>query len=227
MSEVSQNLLKIRKRIDGAASKCGTKPEEIRIVGVVKGVPEEKIEEAISAGLIELGENKAQDILKKYEIFGDRIKWHFVGTLQTNKVKQIVGFVDLIHSLDRISLAEEINKRAEKIRKKQKALVQVNVSGEESKSGIKPEELHGFLEKISKYKNLNIEGLMTIAPLVDNSEKTRLVFKGLVDLFMAEKKKFQSLKYLSMGMTDDFEVAVEEGANMVRIGRAIFFHGKD
>lgn len=195
------------------------------MVAVTKTATIEQTKEAISAGVRIIGENKVQEAKKKYQILTGDIEWHLVGHLQTNKVKYAVEIFDLIHSVDSIKLAKEIDKRSLQFGKITNVLVEVNVSGEETKYGIRPEEVELFLGEISKFSGIRIRGLMTIAPIVKNKEEVRPYFKELKEL--SEKMRNKNIKnvkmdYLSMGMTDDFEVAIEEGANMIRIGRGVF-----
>lgn len=195
------------------------------MVAVTKTATIEQTKEAISAGVRIIGENKVQEAKKKYQILTGDIEWHLVGHLQTNKVKYAVEIFDLIHSVDSIKLAKEIDKRSLQFGKITNVLVEVNVSGEETKYGIRPEEVELFLGEISKFSGIRIRGLMTIVPIVKNKEEVRPYFKELKEL--SEKMRNKNIKnvkmdYLSMGMTDDFEVAIEEGANMVRIGRGVF-----
>lgn len=205
-------------------------PAAITIIAVSKGRTLEQIKETIAAGISDIGENRVQEALGKYnrlQAQGCRlqVRWHMVGHLQTNKAKEAVKVFDLIHSVDSLHLACEIEKQAAKINKIQDILIQVNSSGEVSKFGLKPDETIGVIKEIAELKNLNIRGLMTIAPLVDNPEKARVYFrllKELRDRINELRLTSYELRVLSMGMTDDFEVAIEEGSNMLRIGRAIF-----
>lgn len=195
------------------------------MVAVTKTATIEQTKEAISAGVRIIGENKVQEAKKKYQILTGDIEWHLVGHLQTNKVKYAIEIFDLIHSVDSIKLAKEIDKRSLQFGKITNVLVEVNVSGEGTKYGIRPEETEIFLGEIYKFSGIRVRGLMTIAPIVKNKEEIRPYFKELKEL--SEKIRNKNIKnvkmdYLSMGMTDDFEVAIEEGANMVRIGRGVF-----
>ncbi|MHC2994843.1 MAG: YggS family pyridoxal phosphate-dependent enzyme [Candidatus Atribacteria bacterium] len=219
------NLEKINERIKKAALKANRNPDEIKLVAVTKTATIEQTKEAISAGVRIIGENKVQEAKKKYQILTGDIEWHLVGHLQTNKVKYAVEIFDLIHSVDSIKLAKEIDKRSLQFGKITNVLVEVNVSGEETKYGIRPEEIELFLGEISKFSGIRVMGLMTIAPIVKNKEEVRPYFKKLRELSKKinnENIKNVKMDYLSMGMTDDFEVAIEEGANMVRIGRGVF-----
>ena len=222
---IADNFIAVTQRIAKSCEKSGRPSGDVELVCVTKEADAGQIGEAIGIGVHAIGENRVQDALAKYRIIGDKAAWHLIGHLQTNKVKDALGMFSLIHSLDSVRLAEEIDKEAKKIEKVQDVLVQVNVSGEESKFGIAPGELEVFLKETSLYKNINIRGLMTIAPLADNPEKSRPYFRMLRELRdkinMIHDTRF-TIHDLSMGMTDDFEIAIEEGSTMVRIGRAIF-----
>lgn len=211
----------IKQQIIEACLRVKRNPEEVRVIAVTKYVSTERANEALQAGIINLGENRDEGLLRKWEELRDKPVWHYIGSLQTRKVKNIVNIVEYIHSLDRISLAEEINKRAEH---KVKCLVQVNVSGEKSKHGLPAEEVLTFIESLRKFEHISVEGLMTMAPLTDNESKIRECFHKLSEL----RKQVQALNLdyapcteLSMGMSNDFEIAIEEGATMVRIGTAL------
>ena len=228
MEIIKNNLEIINEKIKKAALKVERNPEEIKLVAVTKTATIEQIEEAIKAGVKIIGENKVQEAKEKYQIITADIEWHLVGHLQTNKVKYAVEIFDCIHSVDSIKLAEEIDKRSLQFGKTTNVLVEVNVSGEETKCGIKPEEVEPFLKEISKFSRIRVRGLMTIAPIVEDKEEVRPYFRRLRELSKEIKSKnIKNVKmdYLSMGMSEDFEIAIEEGANMVRIGRGIFgFH---
>ncbi len=221
---VCQNLQRIEEKILQACQKAGRKREEITLLGASKYADAEKIRQAYWCGVKVFGESRAQDFLKKLESLKDLpIEWHFIGNLQTNKVKYIIDKVSLIHSVDRPSLAEEINKRAEKIQKVQDVLIEVNVGGEETKGGVSPEGLSRLFEYCLSLKNLKVIGLMTIPPNIKDPEKVRPYFAKLRQL----KEKLQEaygieLPHLSMGMSNDFEVAIEEGATIIRLGSALF-----
>jgi pyridoxal phosphate enzyme (YggS family) len=200
-------------------------PEGVLLVAVTKTRSPEEINTAIDAGVSDIGENKVQEILDKY----DRVKpvrWHMIGHLQTNKVKYIVDKVDLIHSLDSMKLAREIDKRAAQADRSMDVLIQVNAAGEESKFGIKPEETGDFIHDIlDSCENINIRGLMCIAPMADDPNDARPFFakvKQLYDEYASIDHERLDFRYLSMGMSADYLVAVEEGANLVRVGSAIF-----
>lgn len=228
METIKNNLEIIKKKIEKTALKMNRNPEEIKLVTVTKTATIEQIKEAISAGVKIIGENKVQEAKEKYHILSADIEWHLVGHLQTNKVKYAIEIFDCIHSVDSIKLAEEIDKRSLQFGKTTNVLIEVNVSGEETKYGIKPEEVEPFLKETSEFSRIRVRGLMTIAPMAEDKEDIRPYFRKLREL--SEEIKSKNLKnvkmdYLSMGMTEDFEVAIEEGANMIRIGRGIFgFH---
>ncbi|WP_273850334.1 YggS family pyridoxal phosphate-dependent enzyme [Guptibacillus spartinae] len=218
---VRDSLAIIKKQINVAAERSGRNPERINVVAVTKYVSVERTKEALDAGITHLGESRDEGLLKKVESLGSTPSWHFIGTLQSRKVKEVLPFVDYIHSLDRRSLAKEIHKRAEK---EINCFVQVNVSGEESKHGLSLEATIPFIESLQEFSSIKVIGLMTMAPHTDNPEEIRAVFKQLREL--AERIQTLSLahapcKELSMGMSNDYEIAVEEGATYVRIGSSL------
>ncbi|KAF0824494.1 YggS family pyridoxal phosphate-dependent enzyme [Cytobacillus firmus] len=218
---VEENLNQIETAIHEACIKANRKREEITVIAVTKYVSAERAQEAFEAGIHHLGENRDEGLLAKWEVLEDRPTWHFIGTLQTRKVKNIIDKVDYIHSLDRLSLAKEIDKRADR---KINCFVQVNVSGEASKQGINPEEAGDFISSLADYKNLNIIGLMTMAPHTSDKDLLRACFRKLKDLQKQVKDQgfdFAPCTELSMGMSNDFSLAIEEGATMVRIGTAL------
>ncbi|WP_066634855.1 YggS family pyridoxal phosphate-dependent enzyme [Desulfolucanica intricata] len=221
---IQENLDKIKERIERAAQRAGRNPREVTLVAVTKTVDVEVARQVYNAGIKTLGENRVQELQKKIPEMPADTQWHMIGHLQTNKVKYIIDKVTLLHSLDRVSLAEEISRRAIKQNLNLSALVQVNVSGEESKFGLPPGEVLDFIKTVSVLPGLTIRGLMTIAPYTTNPEEVRPFFRSLKKL--AEKIQRDvagvNMDYLSMGMTNDYEIAVEEGANIVRIGTAIF-----
>jgi pyridoxal phosphate enzyme (YggS family) len=224
-SVIEKNIKSIKEKVEKAAGKSGQKEEEIKLVAVTKNVPITQIETAIEAGITDIGENKVQEALNKFRQLEKKITRHFVGHLQRNKVKQIVGFVDLIQSVDSLRLAEEIDKRAREKNKVQNILVQVNIAEEETKFGLRKKDIKSFLKEISNFKNLKVKGLMTIAPLVSDPKEVYPIFVEMKRLFedlKRDKIPGIEMEYLSMGMTNDFEVAIEAGANMIRIGTGIF-----
>lgn len=231
---IRDNIRAIKDRISAQCAYSGKDPDTITVIAVCKERSLEDIREAVEWGIRDIGENRVQEALVKQKKFLSHraagydpraVRWHMIGHLQTNKVKQAVGVFDLIHSVDSQKLAAEIDKEAARINKIQDILIQVNTSFEETKSGIRPDELIPLFLEISRMKNVGFKGLMTIAPMTDNPEKVRLYFrqlKQLLDKVNAMRDTRYAIRILSMGMTNDFEVAVEEGATMVRIGRGIF-----
>ncbi|MFO7525886.1 MAG: YggS family pyridoxal phosphate-dependent enzyme [Ignavibacteriaceae bacterium] len=221
---IADNLARIREKIVFRCEISGRNVDEIKLIAVSKYFGTETIEEAILAGLKDFGENKAQELNLKFEKLGDKVTWHFIGTLQKNKVKYAVKSAEFIHSVDSVELADEINSRAGKLNKVQKILLEVNTSAEESKSGLIDEtDVHKLAEHCLNNGNLKLIGLMTMAPFTDDEKAIRNSFKSLRKMKEElNKKGFIQLTELSMGMTNDYEIAVEEGATMLRIGSAIF-----
>jgi pyridoxal phosphate enzyme (YggS family) len=221
--EILQNLQQVKARIARAAHLSGRDPGEITLVGVTKTVSVQRIAEAVDAGLTDLGENRVQEALGKIAHFQGRpVNWHLIGQLQTNKVRQILPRVELIHSLDRFKLAKELDSRAENLQMKANCLVEVNVAGEASKAGLPLGQVDDFVGTVvSECPHVAVHGLMTVAPYAENPEDVRCYFRQLRRLFdrMADVYGF---RHLSMGMSNDFEVAIAEGATMVRVGTAIF-----
>lgn len=226
MDNIKCNMIDIKNKIDKACELSNRNKEEVTLIAVSKTVDVDAIKEAINSGVTDFGENKPQELARKFETIGDDVNWHLIGSLQTNKVKYIIDKVYMIHSIDRLSLCDEIQKRAEKIGKTINCLIQVNISKEESKHGILEEDAIDFVKTIAKnYPNIRIKGLMTMAPNTDDKELVRSVFKGLKDLAIKiDKENIEniSMDELSMGMSNDFEIAVEEGATFVRVGTSIF-----
>ena len=223
---IKSNIEKIKDEIASICNDCGRNPQEVNLMAVTKTVDVDAVFEAIDVGITDVGENKPQELARKYEVIGDKVNWHLIGTLQTNKVKYIIDKVTMIHSLDREALCEEIQKRAEKIDRIIDCLVQVNISKEESKHGLEEEEVIDFIKEVSSnYKNIHIKGLMTMAPFIDDEQKIRQVFKDLKDLSLEVKKLNLSnvdMDTLSMGMSHDYKIAIEEGSTIVRVGTSIF-----
>jgi pyridoxal phosphate enzyme (YggS family) len=221
---ICHKIQEIEQRLARACERAGRKREEVLLLGASKYANAEKIKEAYQCGVRVFGESRAQDFLKKFEELKDLpIDWHFIGNLQTNKVKYIIDKVSLIHSLDRQSLAEEIQKRAERLGKVQDVLIEVNLGKEETKGGVYEEDLEKLFEYCLSLKNLRVLGLMVIPPHKENPKEVRPYFVKLRKLKERLEDLYKiKLPHLSMGMSEDFEVAVEEGANIVRIGSAIF-----
>ena len=222
---IKDNLRRVTEAVSRAASKTDRRGEDIELVAVTKTVDAARINEAIEAGVKAIGENRVQEAAAKYDMVRDGVRWHLIGHLQRNKAKRAIEIFSLIHSLDSISLSQEISYRVGALRKKVEALVEVNISREKTKFGIAPEELIGFLKEVSVLENLRIRGLMTMTPWTFEPESSRPYFRKLRHLHeevASRNIKNIEMKYLSMGMSQDFEVAIEEGANMVRVGTAIF-----
>ena len=215
--EVRERLQQIKRKISIAATRTGRDEKKIKLIAVTKRVDILRIQKVIAEGITDLGENRVQELSEKINLLPTGLHWHMIGHLQTNKVKSIVGRVSLIHSLDSWRLAQEIDSQAEKKDVKALVLVQVNISGETAKYGLAPNELGDFLVALRGLSCVETAGLMTVAPHVRNPEEVRPFFKAL--RLLAEKHR---LTHLSMGMSNDFEVAVEEGASILRLGTAIF-----
>ncbi|MBC5635884.1 YggS family pyridoxal phosphate-dependent enzyme [Ornithinibacillus sp. BX22] len=216
--DVAQNLAEIKTKINEASHKVNRDPNEITIIAVTKYVTIERTMEAIEAGISDLGENRQEGFLEKYDQIQDNVTWHFIGSLQTRKVKDVINKVDYLHSLDRLSLAKEIEKRASST---VNCFIQVNVSGEDSKHGLHPDEVMEFVEKISQYTKIHIVGLMTMAPHTEDKELLHQVFgilRNLRDTIKERNYPFAPCEYLSMGMSNDYDIAIEEGATHIRIG---------
>jgi pyridoxal phosphate enzyme (YggS family) len=220
---IAENIEHLKERIAAKCVEFKRNPQEIKLVAVSKFFGIDAINEANRLGITDFGENKAQELRDKYEILGDKVTWHFIGTLQRNKVKYAVRAASYIHSVDSQILADEINKEAEKLNKVQNILLEVNTSGEESKSGlIEKAEVLKLVEHCSTLQNIKLIGLMTMAPFTDDTEIIRKSFVNLRNLKDEINQNGFDLKELSMGMTNDYEIAIEEGATMLRIGSAIF-----
>lgn len=220
---IKQNFAVIQEKIERVCEKVGRDPNEVTIVTVTKYVSLETTKAAMDAGLIHIGENRTDEAVAKWDALDEKGVWHFIGTLQSRKVREVINTMDYLHSLDRMSLVKEVDKRLEE-GKKMKCFVQVNVSGEKTKSGVTPDELIPFIKSIEPYEGIEVVGLMTMAPHYDDPELTRPVFKELRQL--RDEVKSLQLPYapcthLSMGMSNDYEVALEEGATFIRIGSAL------
>lgn len=223
--QVIANYQRVVERVHSAARRAGRDPAEIIIMGATKAVDVNRIRAAISAGLQHIGENYVQEALRKYEVIGDAVTWHFIGHLQRNKAKYVVRFCSMVHSVDRLSLAQELSKRAVALERVMDVLIEVNLAGEESKSGVSPDKTVDLIRSVAPLEGIRIRGLMCIPPYLPDPEDVRPYFRQLREL--AERINRAGIpevemEYLSMGMSHDFEVAIEEGANIVRIGTAIF-----
>jgi pyridoxal phosphate enzyme (YggS family) len=223
---IAENLKNLRKRIEQTCQKCGRKLDDVKLIAVSKTFSVELIREAFDAGQIDFGENYVQELQEKHKTFGERIvQWHFIGHLQSNKARFITEYVNLIHSVDNLSLGKEISKRAEQWNRVQDVLVEVHTTEEETKFGVHPEHAISLVKELSQLSHLRVCGLMTMGPFSDNPNDSRSSFTCVADL----KKQIEieginkvQMRHLSMGMSHDFEVAIEEGATLIRIGTAIF-----
>ena len=218
-------LKEVEAKIQAACDRAGRKREEVTLIAVSKTKPIEMLQEAYDLGVRVFGENKVQEITAKYDALPDDIHWHMIGHLQTNKVKYIIDKVDLIHSVDSVKLAETIEKEAAKHNLTANILIEVNVAGELNKFGFKPEEVEAFVRAISGFSGIRVRGLMTSAPYVENPEDNRCYFRQLKQLCVdinAKNIDNINMDVLSMGMTGDYQVAVQEGSTMVRVGTGIF-----
>lgn len=222
---MKESIRCIRQNIEKAANKVGRAPEEIKLIAVSKTYPVEAIKEAMGYGCKEFGENKVQELMTKCEVIGDEVNWHFIGHLQTNKVKYVIGHVALIHSVDSMRLIDEIQKQSAKKDCITAILLEVNVAQEASKYGFGIEEVPEVARYISKLSHVRLKGLMTVAPYVEKPEENRQIFSNLRQLSVDIQKQNMNnidMAILSMGMSNDYEIAIEEGATMVRVGTAIF-----
>lgn len=221
MQQVEENLSMINKQISEACERVNRNPSEVKVIAVTKYVSIERAKEALEAGVTHLGENREEGILAKWEALEDKPTWHFIGSLQSRKVKSIIDKVDFIHSLDRLSLAKEINKRASRV---MKCFVQVKTSEEESKHGLDPSKVVPFVQQLKAYPNIEVVGLMTMAPLTNDENVLRGCFKEVKKLQIEVQQlglDYAPCEELSMGMSNDYAIAIEEGATMVRIGTAL------
>lgn len=222
---VTENLKKVEEKIEKACSRSGRNREDVTLIAVSKTKPIEMIEEAMESDIIVFGENKVQELVKKQETLPKYLQWHMIGHLQRNKVKQLVGKVTRIHSVDSLRLAEQIQNDYAKQGETADILIEVNIAGEESKFGLMPEETEEVIREIATFPNIRVRGLMTIAPFVKNAEENRPHFRNLKKLLVdinAKNIDNINMTELSMGMTGDYEVAIEEGATFVRVGTGIF-----
>ena len=225
MVDVTANYHRILDRISETAGKCGRHPREVKVLGAAKSQSVESIRAAIAAGISLIGENYVQEAQEKKAQIAGAVEWHMIGHLQRNKAKAAVEIFDLIETLDSVALARELEKQGRQRGKKIRALVEVNLAGEKSKSGIAKDDLASLLEAIAELKHVTVEGLMTVPPFREEPEESRPYFRELRELkdkFNAQRIPHVDLQDLSMGMTHDYPVAIEEGATIVRIGTALF-----
>ncbi|MGB3367354.1 MAG: YggS family pyridoxal phosphate-dependent enzyme [Acidaminobacteraceae bacterium] len=224
LNYLEENLALVNANIKRACEKIGKNPSEITLVSVSKTIDEDIINESIKLGVTAIGENKVQEIQRKFDNI-DPVDWHLIGHLQSNKVKYIIDKVALIHSVDNLKLASEISKRAKSHEITANVLIQINVAKEEQKSGVDTNDFYDLLNDIDKLENIKVKGLMNIAPFDLEDEEIRKYFKQMKDIFDSVKNNTYNnveMKYLSMGMTSDYEIAIEEGANIVRVGTGIY-----
>ena len=222
---LTENVIEVEKNIQAACDRAGRSREEVRLIAVSKTKPVSDIEEVLTTGILDYGENKVQELSDKYDVLPKNIRWHMIGHLQRNKVKYLIGKTVLIHSVDSLRLAEQIEHEAAKADTIMNVLIEVNVAGEESKFGTTCNEAIELVRAVAALKHVKIKGLMTIAPFTDNPEDNRIYFRKLKQLSVDIKSKNidnVDMDELSMGMTGDYEVAIEEGATMVRVGTGIF-----
>ncbi|KMK77131.1 YggS family pyridoxal phosphate-dependent enzyme [Alkalihalobacillus pseudalcaliphilus] len=221
--DVSKNVQELQEHITAICQKVERHVEEIKVIAVTKYVSEDTTVAALRAGIEHIGENRAEEGVQKWQALGQQGTWHFIGSLQSKKVKHVIDKFDYFHSLDRLSLAKEMDKRANK-GQKVRCFVQVNVSGEETKSGVTAEELFSFIEQLAEFEAIEVVGLMTMAPFYDDPELTRPIFRHLRELKEEiERKQYRHAPCheLSMGMSNDYHVALEEGATFIRVGTAL------
>ena len=219
---LEERLHVVHERIANACTRAARDPREVTLVAVAKTFPVDRVMAAIEAGALDIGENRAQELKEKAAVIGDRARWHFIGPLQTNKVRQVVGISTLIHSVDRFGLGEAIARRARTMGIVQDVLVEVNIAGEPSKAGVEPPGTVALATELHGLEGIRVKGLMAIPPQTDDPEGARPYFEHLADLGAQLQADVPGAGELSMGMTGDLEVAVEEGATLVRVGRAIF-----
>ncbi|WP_394911454.1 YggS family pyridoxal phosphate-dependent enzyme [uncultured Robinsoniella sp.] len=222
---LKENLYDVQKRVEAACQRAGRDAREVTLIAVSKTKPVSMIEEIMDEGVIDFGENKPQELRDKYEVLPKNLKWHMIGHLQRNKVKYIIDKACMIHSVDSLRLAETIQQEAMKLDLIMPVLIEVNISREDSKFGVSPEETEELVRQAAKLPNLKVEGLMTIAPFVEKAERNRVYFSNLRKLYVDIKSKNidnVNMCNLSMGMTGDYEIAIEEGATLVRVGTGIF-----
>lgn len=222
--KIERNINNLRREIEKTCKKAGRNASDIKVIAATKYVSVNEVRLLSKFGINDFGENRARDLVEKHNTTGGSSVWHFIGHLQSKKVKTVVPLVEFIHSIDRISTLDKVNTEAGKINKKQKVLIEVNISGEESKFGINPGDLYNFLKEASEFKNVEVAGLMTMAPLTDDFKLIRKIFRelGILKELCGRDISGFKLKELSMGMSNDYRIAIEEGATMIRVGSIIF-----
>jgi pyridoxal phosphate enzyme (YggS family) len=219
---LQERLDEVRARIRDACISSGRTPDEVTLVGVAKTFPVDVVAAGLDAGLVDIGENRAQELKEKAAVLGREVRWHFIGPLQTNKVRHVVGTARMIHSVDRFGLGEAIARRADALGIRQQVLIEVNIGGETAKTGIEPQRAAALASELADLRGLEVAGLMTIPPRTSSPDQARPYFRHLAELREEIAVSLPGVTHLSMGMTSDFTVAIEEGATLVRVGRAIF-----
>lgn len=222
---IKVNLQQVQQRIVAACEKAGRNPDEVRLVAVTKNVPVARIEEVLSAGITTIGENRVQEAWEKYQVLGEKVHWHLIGHLQTNKVKRTLDFCEMIQSVDRLELGQVLSRQAQLAHREIEILVEVNTSGETTKWGVAPGQAIRLVSQLAQLPALKVTGIMTIGLFSADSKAVLACFQRLQAIFAQLQQAGipnTSMRWLSMGMTDDFELAIQSGSNMVRIGRAIF-----
>lgn len=222
---IIENVNEICFNMANSAKKAGRDPKDVELLAVTKTIPADVISELLAAGVAKVGENRVQELVEKYDVLGNKFEWHLIGRLQSNKIKYILNKVKLVHSLSTLSAAKELERLCEVHGTDMDCLIQVSVTGEESKSGVPKDELGRFIEDISGFSHVKIKGLMTMPMLAEDPEEARPCFAELREIFeglKSDKRDNFEMKYISMGMSGDYQVAIEEGANIVRVGSAIF-----
>ncbi|MEA2516251.1 MAG: dependent protein [Actinomycetota bacterium] len=219
---LQERLDEVRARIRDACASSGRTPDEVTLVGVAKTFSVDVVAAGLDAGLADIGENRAQELKEKAAVLGREVRWHFIGPLQTNKVRHVVGTALMIHSVDRFGLGEAIARRADALGIRQQVLIEVNIGGEAAKTGIEPQRAGALASELAALRGLEVAGLMTIPPRTSSPEEARPYFRHLAELREEVAGSLPGVAHLSMGMTSDFTVAIEEGATLVRVGRAIF-----
>ncbi len=227
ITTIRDAIADVSERIDAACKRAGRNPEEVTLIAVSKTMPVEALREAMACGMTEFGENRPQELRDKQAEITEPLNWHMIGSLQTNKLKYVIGKTTLIHSVDSVHLAQAIEEMSAKKDLVTEILLEINIAGEESKHGIAPEELEGLVRQLSAMLHIKIRGLMTVAPYTENPEENRMHFRKMKQLMVDINSKNIDNVYmdvLSMGMTGDYEIAIEEGATLVRVGTGIFGH---
>ncbi len=227
INSIQTAIAEVSAKIEAACKRAGRDPKEVTLIAVSKTMPVEAIRDAMACGMVDFGENRPQELRDKQSEITEPLCWHMIGALQTNKLKYVIGKTTLIHSVDSVHLAEAIEEMSAKKDLVTEVLLEINIAGEESKHGIMPEELEGFVREMTRFSHIKVRGLMTVAPYTEVAEENRVYFRKMKQLMVDINSKNIDNVYmdmLSMGMTGDYEIAVEEGATLVRVGTGIFGH---